>query len=94
MPELMQRGSAQFASITGRHVHSIITDEYGIDTVQELTEMCNQCNAAVEATENKATKLVAEDLFINTKGLSMAYTEAAYAEGIVSSGWCILSPRS
>lgn len=45
--------------------------------------MCNQCNAAVAATENKATKLVAEDLFINTKGLSMAYTEAAYAEGDV-----------
>lgn len=42
--------------------------------------MCFKCNETVEATE---TKLVAEDLFINTKGLSMTYTDAAYTEGDV-----------
>lgn len=84
MPELMQRGSAHFASITGRSVPSIITDEYGIDPLQELNEMCEQCNnKVVVADASKPNKLVADDLFINTNGLSMSYTESAYAEGDV-----------
>lgn len=49
--------------------------------------MCNQCNnIVVEATvetENKRIQLVADNLFINTKGLSMAYSDGAYAEGDV-----------
>ena len=84
MPELMQRGSAHCDSITGRYVPSIITNEYGIDPLQELNEMCEQCNnKVVEADASKPNKLVADDLFINTNGLSMSYTESAYAEGDV-----------
>ena len=84
MPGLMQRGSAHFASITGRPAHSIITDEYGIDPLRELNEMCEQCNnKVVVADASKPNKLVADDLFINTNGLSMSYTESAYAEGDV-----------
>lgn len=84
MPELMQRGSARYASITGRHAHSIITDEYGIDPLQELNEMCKKCdNKVVVADESKPNKLVADDLFINTNGLSMVYTDSAYAAGDV-----------
>ena len=84
MPGLMQRGSARFASITGRSAHSIITDEYGIDPLQELNEMCEQCNnKVVVADESKPNKLVADDLFINTNGLSMSYTEFTYSEGDV-----------
>ena len=84
MPELMQRGSARYASITGRRVPSIITNEYGIDPLQELNEMCEQCNnKAVVADESKPNKLVADDLFINTNGLNMSYTESTYAEGDV-----------
>lgn len=46
--------------------------------------MCEQCNnEAAGATESKPNKLVADDLFINTKGLSMTYSDSAYAEGDV-----------
>lgn len=46
--------------------------------------MCEQCNnAATEETDSKQIKLVADDLFINTKGLSMTYSGAAYVEGNV-----------
>lgn len=46
--------------------------------------MCEQCNnKVVVEDENKPNKLVADDLFINTNGLSMSYTDSAYAEGDV-----------
>lgn len=43
--------------------------------------MCEQCNNEVaEATESKSW-LVADNLFINTKGLSMTYSDVIHAEG-------------